>query len=747
MLSHYSCIKTLSTKMFGNIHFGSWNESQLRGPVNLGKVWQVITYKVRNKITKLIHSVYLSLDSNSITGNGLFELWFSTRVYREPLMTDSGPCNRQCFGVQRPKYVNSEKLGTMGLPKWRKLYGIGGPVRGLGFRCFSSVPDINVNSCVKLKELINVNKNNLDLVNDKLIHIVSDLEVLVLAYETIKSKPGNTTPGIDSVTLDKIDLKWFISISKLLKAGKYKFKPARRIYVSKPGKKTKRPLTISGPRDKVVQQAIYFVLNAIYEPSFLDSSHGSRPNRGTHTALKYLKFKFNSVKWCLEADIENNFPSISHSILLKTLSKRVSCQKFLALIKNSIKAGYIHKGKFYESNVGVFQGSVISPILNNIYLHKFDLFMEDLCGSFNLGSQRKKNPDYRHIQYLMATTDDPLVSKLLRRELWKIDSKDPFDPNFKRLIYVRYVDDFVVGVIGSRKEVADAQEKIRCFLEDHLELTLSDQKTLITHFSKKPIFFLGTSIKGNWEKNKRVETVVVKGVRRKVRITSRVVLLAPIKKLFEKATLNGFFKKRGDKFVPTKVGRLINLDHSDILRYYSSVIRGIMNFYSFANNRKSLGSLVHGLKFSCARTLALKYKLRHASKVFRRFGTFLKCPNTGEALYIPHTFKAIKIFGVNTPLPDSVLFSNWNNKLTKSNLFKSCVICGSRENIEMHHVRKIRDLKSKAQGKKIDFLTAQMASINRKQVPLCLTHHKALHNNSLSVEERQLFKDGLDSLK
>jgi group II intron reverse transcriptase/maturase len=671
MLSRYLCIKTLSTKVLGNSHLGGWNESQLRGSVNLEKVWRVTTYKVRNKITKLIYSAYLILDSNSITDNGLFESWFSTRMYRESLTSDSEPCNQQCYGVQRPKYVNGGKLGTMGFPKWRKLYGIRSPVRGLGFKCFSSVSDINVNSCVKLKELMNVNKNNLDLVNDKLIHIVSDLEVLVLAYETIKSKPGNTTPGIDSVTLDKIGLKWFISISKLLKAGKYRFKPARRIYVPKSGKKTKRPLTISGSLDKVVQQAIYFILNAIYEPSFLDASHGSRSNRGTHTALKYLKFKFNSVKWCIEADIENNFPSISHSILLKTLKERISCQKFLALIKNSIKAGYKHESKFYESNVGVFQGSVISPILNNIYLHKFDLFMEDLCKSFNLGTRCRKNPEYRQIQYLMSTTNDPIVFKRLCRELWKVDSKDLFDPNFKRLIYVRYVDDFVVGVIGSRKEAADVQEKIRCFLKNHLELTLSDQKTLITHFSKKPIFFLGTFIRGNWEKNKRIKIVVRSGVRRKVKITSRVVLLVPILKLFEKATLNGFFKKRGVEFVPTKVGRLINLDHSDILRYYSSVIRGIMNYYSFANNRKSLGNLVHGLKFSCARTLALKYKLRHASKVFRRFGTYLKCPKTGEALYIPRTFKAIKTFGVNIPLPDSALFSNWNNKLTKSNLFQS----------------------------------------------------------------------------
>jgi hypothetical protein len=230
-------------------------------------------------------------------------------------------------------------------------------------------------------------------------------------------------------------------------------------------------------------------------------------------------------------------------------------------------------------------------------------------------------------------------------------------------------------------------------------------------------------------------------------MTSRTVLKAPIKLLFEKATLNGFFKKRHSEFIPTKVGRCVNLEHDDIIRYYNSVIRGILNYYSFANNYKSLGSLVHGLKFSCARTLALKYKIRHASKAFKRFGSKLKAPESKIELDIPKTFKASKRFKINVKVPDEVIFSNWNNKLTKSNLFKLCVICGSSNRIEMHHVRKVKDLKSKARGKNVDFFTAQMAAINRKQVPLCSEHHKALHNNTLFPQERELFKKNIKSLK
>lgn len=412
-----------------------------------------------------------------------------------------------------------------------------------------------------------------------------------------------------------------------------------------------------------------------------------------------------------------------------------------------MKAGYKEKGKFYLSNRGLFQGNITSPILNNIYLHEFDLFMQELSSSFKKGKYRRKNPGFRKISYLISKTKDVSEIKTLRRKYWKAPGKDPLDPNFKRLYYVRYVDDFIVGIIGSRREAVKIQSKIRVFLKNSLDLTLSEEKTLITNFSKNFIYFLGTYIKGEWEKNKRVKVVVRKETRFKSRVSSRVVFKAPIKELLEKATINKFFKKKDGKFIPTKVGWLINLDHADIIRFYNSIIRGNLNYYSFANNRKSLGSFIHGLKWSCARTLALKYKLRLASKVFRKFGSKLKCPESGLHIFIPNTFKAIKNFAVNEPTPDDILFKKWHHKLSKSNVNKVCIICGVKEQIEMHHVRKIHDLKMKAKGGGLDFFTFQMAAINRKQVPLCSRHHKKLHNGELSNKEIKLFKEGVKNVK
>ena len=698
------------------------------------------------------HPADLPPDDNFTAGNRLFEFWVSTRMYWNSLIANLRCSNQLVFGVHEPTYTIYGSWRNLGILPKRKICGGGGLVRRLGQRRFSSNSSISENSCASLKELMEINKDTKHS-NTKLIHILSDPEVLILAYEIIKSKPGNLTPGSDSTTLDNINLNWFTETAKILKAGKYKFKPARRVYIPKPGKKNSdgsqkfRPLTISGPRDKIIQQTIYLILNAIYEPSFLDVSHGSRPNLGNHSALEFLKFRFNGVKWCIEADIENNFPSISHKILLNILKNRIGCSKFLSLIKNSIKAGFKENKKFYQSNRGLFQGNVTSPILNNIYLHEFDLFIFSLMESFYKGKKRRKSPIYRKIQYEMSKLNDTKELRALRRELWKVDSKDPMDPNFRRLYYVRYVDDFVVGIIGSYKNTLDIQEKIRIFLKNTLKLTLNEKKTFITNFSKKPIKFLGAYIKGTWETEKRIQTIVKNGVRYKVRITGRVGFHAPIKDLFEKAAISGFFKKKHSKFVSTRVGWLINLDHADIIRYFNSVIRGNLNYYSFANNRKSLGSFIHGLKWSCARTLALKYKLRFASKVFRKFGSKLKCPDTGLELAIPKTFKAIKIFGCNEPFPDDILFKKWRNKLTRSNLFKQCIICGSKEQIEMHHVRQIKDLKKKANKKLLDFFTMQMAAINRKQVPLCVHHHKALHNNSLSLAERKLFEEGIKKIK
>lgn len=225
---------------------------------------------------------------------------------------------------------------------------------------------------------------------------ISNLKNLVTAYELIKSNPGNMTPGADkSATLDGISKGYLGKVQKELKAGTYKFNPARRIQIPKPGKKETRPLTIASPREKVVQKAIQLVLEPVYEQEFLESSHGFRPDKGTRSAIRYLESKFQSVQYIIEADFSKAFDSINHKKLLGLLKNKIRCEKTLALIKSALKAGYFELGQLHDNiNVGTPQGSILSPILCNIYLHELDKFMEKIKGEYDAGTRRKNTPEY-----------------------------------------------------------------------------------------------------------------------------------------------------------------------------------------------------------------------------------------------------------------------------------------------------------------------------------------------------------------
>lgn len=732
------CFKAFSLISTGNGAGKSGNKSRMREPVNPEKSWRATTVMIR--FTKLIRDRGLTLGiKRNITGNGLLSTWVLSRMYKDSRVSVERNFHRKIIISQRSKAVHGVIIGTMGNPKGRKSYGFGGLVvgvkirRGPETRQFCSTNGINPSGGV-IYESGTDNSHN---IVTKVIHDIADIRNLILAYEAIKSNPGNMTPGADTLTLDGVSLEWLNQVRFDLLAGKFKFSPARRVQIPKPGKNETRSLGVVSPRDKIVQTAMLQVLEPIYEAVFKDGSHGFRPKKGCHTALRSLKQQFSNVSWVIEGDISKCYDSIDHDILIQTLRKRIQCDKTIALIKRALKTPFKENDQLVWPKVGTFQGSSLSPLLCNIYLHEMDLYVEDLKKSFDKGKRRRKLKEYRSIQYKLERKNlDSSELKSLRIMQRGLKSKDPLDPSFRRLCYIRYADDFVIGIIGTREECVKIREDLGNFLTEKLSLNLSLTKTTISHFNKVGIFFLGTQIKGNWETEKLVKTIE-RGKERKfkARVTSRTRMFAPLEKLLQKCIDNNMFKRlESGKVVPTALRRMVNYDHSDILRFFNFKIRGIFNYYSFVDNAKSLGILVHGLKQSCALTLALKFKLRERSKVFKKFGKYLECKETGTKLFIPKTFARTQKFNVNLLIPDTLLDIRWNNKLTRSNLNRECLICGETP-CDMHHVRKIKDLVSRYKDNKIDYWTLQMAAINRKQIPLCKAHHKALHKGTLLPSE------------
>lgn len=583
-----------------------------------------------------------------------------------------------------------------------------------------------------------------------LIRYVADIYNLKLAYLSIKSRPSNMTPGAFKETFDGINEKYFFNISEELLNGTFQFSVSRKIRIPKK-KKGKHSLVIPSPRDKIVLRVVADVLEAIYNPEFSPNSHGFRVNRGYHSALKQVSQQFGGVTWVIKCELTNFFGKINHEILLNKLRVYINDEPFINLIQKYLQMKYgTDKNRFSKvRHLGVPQEPTLSSILSNIYLNDFDIFIESLKKKFYKGKQRRKNPEYRKVLYELTKAISFLDKEKLHKEKRKFYSKDWIDPNFRRLYYVRYADTFLIGIAGTLKEVKQINIEVQEKLGNE-KLTVNDGKFEITHLVTKKVTFLETFIQRRIPREKPI--------RNHKKVTPLLSIHAPIKELFSKLKDDGFFRYKNYRNTPRKqgesnvltarnLGRLVNISHEDILRYYNIVVRSILDYYSFVDNHKSLGSIVHGLKHSCALTLALKFKLRHRSKVFKKFGKRLGSKNAdGEVTVcfnLPTTFKRTRTFLIKEPKRvEEVLAKKWNIKFTESAIGKKCAVCQSSVSIEIHHMKRIKDLKKKA---KFNFFKAQISAIKRKQVPLCKEHHHKLHSNSFSELEKELFAKGVYS--
>uniref|UniRef100_UPI0018998E12 reverse transcriptase/maturase family protein n=2 Tax=Bacteroidaceae TaxID=815 RepID=UPI0018998E12 len=344
---------------------------------------------------------------------------------------------------------------------------------------------------------------NLNYKFERLYRVLFNEEMFYVAYQNIYSKTGNMTAGADGETIDGMSIDRVEQLIDSLKNETYQPNPSKRTYIPKKNGK-KRPLGIPSFDDKLVQEVVRMILEAIYEGSFEHTSHGFRPKRSCHTALIDIQKTFTAVKWFIEGDIKGFFDNINHDVLINILRERIADERFLRLIRKFLNAGYVEDWVFHRTYSGTPQGGIISPILANIYLDKFDKYIKEYTNRFNKGVTRKGDARYKLYEqrrYRLAkklkNEKDVKVReqmtaeiKRLREERNNYPARNEMDSSIKRLKYVRYADDFLIGITGSLEDCKTVKEDIKNYLNEALKLELSDEKTLITN-AQKPAKFLG----------------------------------------------------------------------------------------------------------------------------------------------------------------------------------------------------------------------------------------------------------------
>jgi len=562
----------------------------------------------------------------------------------------------------------------------------------------------------------------------------------LLAYQQTYSKAGNMTAGVDNQTFDGMNLNRIQRIINSLKNHTYQPKPARRTYIPKKNKKL-RPLGIPSSDDKLVQQVVKLMLESIYEDTFSDTSHGFRPNKSCITALSQVKINFTGVKWFVEGDIKSYFDMVDHHILISILRRRIKDEYFIGLIWKFLRAGYVENGILHIPDKGLHQGSLISPVLANIYLNEFDQYMDSYKTSFDKGIKRRRSPQYIRIQNkeyslrksikeLSASSTERkeklITLKRLRNQRTSIPCSDPMDNSFKRIFYQRYADDFLIGIIGNKTDAENVKQNILEYLYDHLHLELSEEKTLITH-GKDKAKFLGYEItigkKGTPSKDKLGKL--------SDRHHGRVRLYIPQSAWLNKLKQSDSIYIRNssghqEKWVPRARNNLLYFPDHKIVAIYNQEITGLYQYYKIAHNASVLNKYYYMMKFSMIKTLAGKHQ-SSVRKIMRKYfhdGHFQIQYQSNDKIrtiqLYDSGFKKQPIF-LNKAKPKN------SRELTNRLLNNRCEWCGlEHQSVSSHQVRKLSELTGN------NIWEDKMLQMNRKTLILCPNCHKLLHANLLS---------------
>jgi len=584
----------------------------------------------------------------------------------------------------------------------------------------------------KVLNSLTEHSENLNYKFERLYRILFNEEMYHVAYQRIYANPGNMTPGADGKTIDQMSLTRIEKLIASLKDETYQPQPSKRVYIPKKNGKM-RPLGVPAFEDKLVQEVVRMILEAIYEGQFENTSHGFRPNRSCHTAITQVQRTFSGVKWFVEGDIKGFFDNINHNVLINTLKERIFDDRFIRLIRKFLNAGYIENWKFHHSYSGTPQGGIVSPILANIYLDKLDKYMKEYIEKFDKGKKRKVNEqsfvfDYKRrciLKKLKVVENKNEKSELIKqykanhKESMSYPYGDEMDVGFKRLKYVRYADDFLIGITGSKQDAVNIKEDIKKFLDDKLALELSEEKTLITH-TKNAAKFLGyeISVRKSNDTKRNVNGVLRRVFNKTVRLMIGKDTVK--KKLLEHRVLETKIHNGKEQWKPKSRPSLTCYDDLEILYKYNQEIRGLYNYFSLANNCSSLTKFGFIMQYSLYKTFAQKYrtKVTHILKKYKRNGHFsvryrLKNGVAKDLTFYHDGFK--KKNPMSNMYVDKLpnMYPTTTTSLINRLKAEKCEMCGATSKLMMHHVRKLKDLKGD------NPLEKRMIARKRKTIALC----------------------------
>ena len=570
---------------------------------------------------------------------------------------------------------------------------------------------------------------------ERVYRLLFQRDLYLCAYSKLYGNEGAMTQGVTEETVDDMSLAKIDAIIREIRSERYRWTPVRRLYIPKKNGKL-RPLGVPTWGDKLLQEVIRSLLEAYYEPQFSSRSHGFRPGRGCHTALHEVYTRGKGTKWFVEGDISACFDRIDHQVLIGVLGEKIHDNRFLLLLKNLLHAGYLEDWKFNATFSGVPQGGVVSPILSNLVLDRLDKFVEQTLipantrGKTRRGSRR--HGALRAAIHKARRKGDVEAAEKLMREAQQLPSKDPQDPDFRRLWYVRYADDFLLGFIGPKVEAEEIKRQIGAHLQAELKLEMSEEKTLITHAQEEKAKFLGYEVHtlhANDRHDHRGHRCINGGIG--LRVPKRV--------LTEHCSRYIRDGKAAD--LPERM----NEEAHDIVVRYQAEYRGLVQYYRLAYNLHTLSKLKRVMEVSLVKTLARKYQTG-VREMLKRLRTTVETPEG--------TYKVLQVITERGPGREplkahfggvSLKWNPWAEVrdgmrtgrpgILVRMLRRICELCGKkRVDLRMHHIRKLADLDRFDPASK-PFWAVLMAERRRKSLAVCVECHEGIHGNGAQKPE------------